>query len=109
LVYSLGRIGIVLSIILDIFLFVAGIAVGIKRLHDRNKGGWWLLLFYVVPGMISAAQRVVDEEGGRSGIVLVLALASVAIPIWALIELGCLRGTAGPNQYAPDPLSGKSA
>ena len=25
------------------------IAVAIKRLHDRNKSGWWLLVFYLLP------------------------------------------------------------
>ena len=33
-------------------MLISGIAVGIKRLHDRDKGGWWLLLFYVVPGLL---------------------------------------------------------
>jgi len=26
--------------------------------------------------------------------------------LWLLIELGFLKGTAGPNQYGPDPLGG---
>jgi uncharacterized membrane protein YhaH (DUF805 family) len=34
-----------------------------------------------------------------------LALASVAISIWALVELGFLRGTSGPNDFGPDPLA----
>ena len=29
------------------------LAVRRKRLHDRNKSAWWLLLFYVVPMLIS--------------------------------------------------------
>jgi uncharacterized membrane protein YhaH (DUF805 family) len=24
--------------------------------------------------------------------------------IWGFVELGCLRGTAGPNRFGPDPL-----
>ena len=35
---------------------------------------------------------------------VVLGLASLAISIWGLVELGFLRGTVGPNQYGPDPL-----
>ena len=34
-------------------LWLAGLwpllAVGSKRLHDRNKRGWWLLIFWVLP------------------------------------------------------------
>jgi uncharacterized membrane protein YhaH (DUF805 family) len=29
---------------------------------------------------------------------------SFAITIWAIVELGFLRGTIGPNRYGPDPL-----
>ena len=35
---------------------------------------------------------------------MVLSLASLAISIWAIVELGCLKGTTGPNMYGPDPL-----
>jgi uncharacterized membrane protein YhaH (DUF805 family) len=34
----------------------------------------------------------------------VLHLVGFAITVWAFVELGCLRGTVGPNQYGPDPL-----
>jgi uncharacterized membrane protein YhaH (DUF805 family) len=34
----------------------------------------------------------------------VLHLVSFAITVWAFVELGCLRGTVGPNRYGPDPL-----
>jgi hypothetical protein len=30
----------------------SGLAVAIKRLHDRNKSGWWLLLFWLVPSLL---------------------------------------------------------
>jgi uncharacterized membrane protein YhaH (DUF805 family) len=36
---------------------------------------------------------------------MLFSLASLAISIWAFVELGCLRGTAGPNKYGPDPLA----
>src|SRR6516225_2216427 len=32
----------------DLLVLFAGFAVAIKRLHDRNKSGWWLLLFALV-------------------------------------------------------------
>jgi uncharacterized membrane protein YhaH (DUF805 family) len=28
----------------------------------------------------------------------------VLVDLWALIELGFLRGTRGPNRFGPDPL-----
>jgi uncharacterized membrane protein YhaH (DUF805 family) len=78
-------------------LFVA-LALAAKRLHDRDKSAWWLLLFYAVPSILSsAADRM---EGGG----FILYLVSFAITIWAFVELACLRGTIGPNRYGPDPL-----
>jgi len=60
-----------------IFLY-PGLALYAKRWHDRGKSGWWSLIL------------LVPIIGG----------------IWALIELGFLRGTDGPNQYGPDPIAG---
>lgn len=34
-----------------------------------------------------------------------LALLSTIVGIWFFIELGFLRGTAGPNGSGPDPLA----
>jgi uncharacterized membrane protein YhaH (DUF805 family) len=72
--------------------------VGIKRLHDRDKSGWWLLVFYVLPGVLNTI-----GESLAAG--WIFSLASFAVSIWALVELGFLRGTAGPNRYGPDPLA----
>lgn len=84
-------------IVLIIYLpmIVSGIFIGIKRLHDRDKTGWWLLVFYLVPALLNELSHVS----------LLFSLASLAISIWAFVELGCLRGTAGTNKYGPDPLA----
>ena len=79
-----------------------GFALAVKRLHDRNKSAWWLIVFYVLPGLLESMGNVV---GGAE---IVLLIASMAISIWALVELGFLRGTPGPNDYGPDPLAGAS-
>ena len=89
-------------------LIVSGIAVGIKRLHDRDKSGWWLLLFYVGPLFINMVGVYVlgAEESTLSQILLYV---SFAINIWAIVELGFLRGTIGGNQYGGDPLAPQPA
>jgi uncharacterized membrane protein YhaH (DUF805 family) len=30
-------------------------------------------------------------------------LASIALPLWALVDLGLMPGTAGDNRYGPAP------
>ncbi|MDP3736850.1 MAG: DUF805 domain-containing protein [Hyphomonadaceae bacterium] len=55
-------------------LFWVQLALGVKRLHDRDSSGWWMLLQIVPFG----------------GLVL-------------LVMLGFLDGTQGPNKYGPSP------
>ena len=96
-----GMIGIV--------IFISSLAVGVKRLHDRNKSGWYLVLFYIVPGILVTAALVVGTVMEDSIVLAsVLGLAAFAIGVWAFVEMGCLRGTIGPNQYGPDPLPAPS-
>jgi uncharacterized membrane protein YhaH (DUF805 family) len=83
-----------IALIVWIAIAISGVFVGIKRLHDRDKSGWWLVLFYLVPSVLS----------GLSDQSVILPLAGFAISVWAFVELGCLRGTVGPNKYGPDPL-----
>jgi len=97
--YVLAGILFILVLLVSI---VSVIAVGIKRLHDRDKSGWWLVLFYLVPAILDGIGR------GLDGVGFIFSLAGLAISIWALVELGFLRGTAGPNQYGPDPLEGQA-
>jgi uncharacterized membrane protein YhaH (DUF805 family) len=76
-------------------------AIGCKRLHDRNKSGWCMVPFYILPILLAKAAQwpnapVVDA--------FFLAIAS-GINIWAFVEIFCLKGTKGPNEFGPDPLA----
>jgi uncharacterized membrane protein YhaH (DUF805 family) len=82
---------------------VSCIAIGVTRLHDRNKSAGWVLLFYLCPPVVQTIASLNDLD---SALMVWLMVLSGAITIWGLIELGCLRGTIGPNRYGPDPLSG---
>jgi len=83
-----------------IFLVWSSFATGIKRLHDRGKSGWWMLVFFVLPAIIGIGA---DSIEGTSS--FALNAISIALNIWGFVELGCLRGTQGPNEYGPDPLT----
>ena len=96
------------ALVLYVPIIASGIAVGIKRLHDRNKTGWWLLLFYFGPLLLQTVGYYVlgGPEGSDGGVPQqILVLASFVINIWSLVELGCLRGSIGPNPYGPDPIA----
>jgi uncharacterized membrane protein YhaH (DUF805 family) len=57
-------------------LFLPGLAVSVRRLHDLDRTGWWVLLAFTLIGLI------------------------------LLIVWNCMRGTPGPNRFGPDPLAG---
>lgn len=66
-------------LIFYLLIFWPSIAIQMKRWHDRNKSGSWILI------------NVIPYIG----------------TIWALTELGCLEGTKGPNKYGDDPFGRK--
>jgi uncharacterized membrane protein YhaH (DUF805 family) len=65
------------DLIVNLLLVWPALAVSVKRWHDRDKAGWWVLLN----------------------------LLPVIGWLWALVDNGFLRGTTGPNRFGDDPLS----
>src|SRR5262245_54404523 len=62
-----------LSGIFALLSLIPPVLVYIKRFHDRDKSGWWVLI----------------------------GLIPIIGAIWLLIELGFLQGTSGPNRFGP--------
>jgi uncharacterized membrane protein YhaH (DUF805 family) len=95
-----------ISAAVTVVLMISGIGVAIKRLHDRNKSGWTVLLFTVAPMILFAAGFVIGTMStGSDFVATALWLVAFTIGIWGFVELGCLRGTIGQNKYGPDPLA----
>jgi uncharacterized membrane protein YhaH (DUF805 family) len=65
-----------LSTIVSLGTLLPSLAVGARRLHDLDRTAWWLLLIITVIG-------------------------AIVLLVWF-----CMRGTAGPNRFGPDPLGG---
>jgi uncharacterized membrane protein YhaH (DUF805 family) len=74
---ALGPVSGLILAVVNVLMFWIGLAAGVKRWHDRNKSGWWVLI----------------------------ALVPVIGGLWYLIECGFLPGTEGPNAYGSDPLA----
>lgn len=82
-----------------------GIAITTERLHDRDRSAWWLIVFYLVPGLLNELAKTTWLIGAAgTALQYMLALTAFALTIWGFVEIGCLRGTAGSNTYGPDPL-----
>ncbi len=64
----------ILGLILSLGLLVPSLAVSIRRLHDTERSGWWILIGFVpLVGFI------------------------------VLLVFMCLEGTSGPNRFGADP------
>jgi len=82
----LSGVGILL-VVWWLVILIPGIAVSVRRLHDREMTGWWYLGFIVL-----------------SVIPLIGFVATIAF-----IVVMALPGTPGPNKYGPSPKEGVTA
>jgi len=76
-------------------------AIAIKRLHDRDRSGWWMVVFFIVPPLLD---KVCDLLGNPAA-AFVVSLASAGLSLWAFVEIFYLKGTQGPNRFGSDPLA----
>jgi uncharacterized membrane protein YhaH (DUF805 family) len=76
-------------------------ATTIKRLHDRDRSGWWIVAFEIAPPLL---HRLWDGMGHSRLSVLVNAVA-VILNVWGFVELLLLSGAKAPNRFGPDPLA----
>ncbi|HEX5213481.1 MAG TPA: DUF805 domain-containing protein [Pseudolabrys sp.] len=68
-----GSVGIV-GLVISLALLLPGIAVSVRRLHDLDRTGWWLLI-------------------------ILTGIGAIVLLIW-----DCIKGTSGPNRFGADPL-----
>lgn len=57
-------------------VLIPGIAVGVRRMHDLDRSGWWLLIAFVP------------------------VIGAIVLLVWA-----CSEGSRGSNRFGPDPKS----
>jgi uncharacterized membrane protein YhaH (DUF805 family) len=95
-----------LSSILGLLLAYPEFAVFAKRGHDRNVPAWVAAL--VMAGAVILALMDLFGLAGtterRSTAFMVVGIPVVITFVILLVDFGLRRGTAGPNQYGPDPL-----
>jgi uncharacterized membrane protein YhaH (DUF805 family) len=74
-------------------------ATAVKRLHDRDKSGWWIVPFLIAPCLLG----IMGDWPGDSWPAGFLTLVMVALGLWGFVEILCLGGTSGPNRFGLDP------
>jgi len=97
-------------LVIEVALLYPLLAVGVKRLHDRNRPGYTALVF-VLPWLLHQVTNLVGITGDPTAINAIdiaFILINLVLFVWFVVDLGVLRGTRGPNVYGPDPLETKS-
>jgi uncharacterized membrane protein YhaH (DUF805 family) len=86
-----------LSLIFTLATFIPSISVSVRRLHDVDRTGWWLLvplLAFVLLGFAGVTQMAwLAAFGGTVALVSVIAILVFAVS----------NGTPGSNRFGPDP------
>lgn len=101
-----------LALIVGLGLLVPNIAVAVRRLHDTNRSGWWILvpvvpytIAFVLGGaalMGGAAAGSAMGMGAGPGLAMIFMLIGAACALLLLVFY-CLPGTPGDNRYGPNP------
>ena len=98
-------------LLFSLAMLIPSLAAGVRRLHDTNRTGWWILaplapyvLMFVAFGMAANS----PDSGAAGVLAMVSGLAVFGLAITLLIFL-LLDGTRGPNRYGADPKGGASA
>ncbi len=74
----------------------------VKRLHDRDKSGWWLLVFIVLPNALwGTARELAMRTLIPDSVATMLLAASGALFLWGAAEMGVLPGDGGDNRFGP--------
>jgi uncharacterized membrane protein YhaH (DUF805 family) len=82
---------------------VCAVATGLRRLHDRDRSGAWLLALYGIPVAGVGLFNMPMVSDLARGLVLFVVIFPGAL--WACIALGIQRGTIGPNRFGADPVA----
>ena len=107
--HTVGPYGF-LSILLMLGTLVPSIAVGVRRLHDTNRSGWWILVAvipYAILGFMMARSATSTDMSGQASVGLFGIIALIGGVV--LLVFMILAGTAGDNRYGPDPYAGGTA
>src|SRR5688572_7422705 len=98
LAWNIGLVGTIVPLALTVF-------TRIRRLHDRNRSGWWIFPLVLIPAAINVAISETTDHAHRGIFLTAIGLVASGFAIWGFIEIGCLKGTDGPNRFGADPLS----
>lgn len=101
------------NLVTSLALLLPGLSVTVRRLHDTNRRGWWILL-PVIPailtfvGFIAALTANPFNPFNSTGLVLIgvpallWIAATILLLVWMILPSNPGNNRFGPNRYAGD-------
>jgi uncharacterized membrane protein YhaH (DUF805 family) len=87
----------ILTALLSLALLLPNLGIGVRRLHDIGKSGWWIVL-PLAPWLLMLISFLMFQW------TLAMILGVVTLACWVLLIYWYAQpGTAGQNPYGPDP------
>lgn len=102
---SANLTGLLIQMVVTPLALWVYLATSIKRLHDRNKHGWWIILFFVLPCLYSQFGARLEDWLGDSYFAMLPSANAFVLSVWGFVEMYCRKGTAGTNRFGTDPLA----
>ena len=98
-----GEGGGPLSLIFSLATLIPSLSVSVRRLHDIDRSGWWLLA--PIAPLFLVGFALATQLTWLAAIAGVLALIGILI----LLVFAVSDGTKGPNRFGDDPKNPTSA
>jgi len=100
-------------LVLSLATFLPSLSVTVRRLHDTNRSGWWVLLPFApmvlfFAGFIAALTMNPLNPFGPVGLILIgvptilFIAAAILLLVWMVLPSDAGNNRFGPNRYAGD-------
>ena len=83
------------SLTVSLIFMLPNLAVTVRRLHDRNLRGWWLL------APIAASLMGQPQQTSTTALITGMLMLSMCLCFLVILAL---PGSTGDNRFGPDPL-----
>lgn len=105
--YASGSEMGVLGVVTSLGLLIPTLAVTVRRLHDTDRSGWWMLAAIALAAVFGF-EAVQEELAGtietwEPSLATLTSLLAFCVTCLVILIFTLLRGTEGPNRYGPDP------
>ncbi|MDR3002273.1 MAG: DUF805 domain-containing protein [Fibromonadaceae bacterium] len=97
----------ILSTLYGLAIFLPGLAVQVRRLHDIGKSGWWVLILFA-PILIGITAAILVPLLANFSVysitfAVLVAASAIIVPVIVMLVWLVKDSDSGENEYGPNP------